>query len=120
MPANTAFTIRRTMNQESTQALRALLLPGLGVLRISGADAPAFLQGQFTNDVRLLADGRTQVAACCTNQGRVIALVRLRQTEEAIYALLPADLLAKLANHLRKFVLRSKVEVLQAAELHVG
>ena len=32
-----------------------------------------FLQGQFTNDVRLLADGRTQVAACCTNQGRVIA-----------------------------------------------
>ena len=108
------------MNDDPTQALRAVLLPGFGVLRIGGADAVTFLQGQFTNDVRLLADGRTQVAACCTNQGRVIALARLRQTDEAIYALLPADLLGKLATHLRKFVLRSKVEILQAADLNVG
>ena len=97
-----------------------MLLPGFGVLRIAGTDAATFLQGQFTNDVRLLADGRTQVAACCTNQGRVIALVRLRQTDEAIYALLPADLLGKVATHLRKFVLRAKVEILQAADLQVG
>jgi len=89
-------------------------------LRIGGADAVTFLQGQFTNDLRLLADGRTQVAACCTNQGRVIAIARLRQTDEAIYALLPADLLSKVATHLRKFVLRSKVEILQAADLNVG
>ena len=108
------------MNQESTQALRAVLLPGFGVLRIAGADAETFLQGQFTNDVRLLADGRTQVSACCTNQGRVIALMRLRRTEEAIYALLPADLTARLATHLRKFVLRARVEILRAADLHVG
>jgi tRNA-modifying protein YgfZ len=108
------------MSDDSTLALRATLLPGFGVLRIAGADAPQFLQGQFTSDVRLLADGRTQVSACCTNQGRVLALVRLRQVDEAIYALLPSDLLAKLATQLRKFVLRSKVEILQAADLHVG
>lgn len=108
------------MNEDPTQALRAVLLPGFGVLRIGGVDAVTFLQGQFTNDVRQLADGRTQVTACCTNQGRVIALARLRQTDEAIYALLPADLLGKVATHLRKFVLRSKVEILQAADLNVG
>ncbi|MDH5176903.1 MAG: folate-binding protein [Gammaproteobacteria bacterium] len=108
------------MNDDPTQAVRAVLLPGFGVLRIAGQDSVSFLQGQFTNDVRLLADGRTQVAACCTNQGRVIALVRLRQTDEAIYALLPTDLLGKLATHLRKFVLRAKVELLQAADLQVG
>lgn len=108
------------MHDDPTQAVRAVLLPGFGVLRIAGQDAVSFLQGQFTNDVRLLADGRTQVAACCTNQGRVIALVRLRQTDEAIYALLPTDLLGKLATHLRKFVLRAKVELLQAADLQVG
>ncbi len=108
------------MNDDPTQALRAVLLPGFGVLRIAGADAVTFLQGQFTNDVRLLADGRTQIAACCTNQGRVIAIVRFRQTNDAIYALLPADLLGKVAAHLRKFVLRAKVEILQAADLQVG
>ena len=70
------------MHDEHTLALRAVLLPGFGVLRIAGTDAIKFLQGQFTNDVRLLADGRTQVSACCTNQGRVIALARLRQTDD--------------------------------------
>jgi len=108
------------MNEDPAPAIRAVLLPVLGVLRIGGADAVTFLQGQFTNDVRLLADGRTQVAACCTNQGRVIALARFRQTDEAIYALLPADLLGTVASHLRKFVLRSKVEILQATDLNVG
>ena len=66
------------MTEDLTQALRAVLLPAFGVLRIGGADAATFLQGQFTNDVRLLADSRTQASACCTNQGRVIALARLR------------------------------------------
>ena len=108
------------MNEDSTKAFRTVLLPGFAVLRIGGADAATFLQGQFTNDVRLLADGRTQVTACCTNQGRVIAIARFRQTDEAIYALLPADLLGKVATHLRKFVLRSKVEILQATDLNVG
>jgi len=110
----------RTMNEVATPPFRTLLLPGFAVLRVGGTDAATFLQGQFTNDVRLLADGRTQVAACCTNQGRVIALVRFRQTDAAIYALLPADLLGKLATHLRKFVLRSKVEILHATDLNVG
>ena len=108
------------MIEDSTQALRATLLPALGVLRIAGPDAAAFLQGQLTNDARLLADGRTQVSALCTSQGRVTAVARLRQTEEAVYALLPADLLARVATQLRKFVLRAKVEILQAADLHVG
>jgi folate-binding protein YgfZ len=108
------------MHDDATQALRAVLLPGFAVLRIAGTDAVQFLQGQFTSDIRLLADGRTQVSACCTNQGRVIAVVRFRQTDEAIYALLPAEMINKVATQLRKFVLRAKVEILQAADLHVG
>jgi tRNA-modifying protein YgfZ len=112
--------IRLDMNEDNTQALRAVLLPGFGVLRVSGADAVTFLQGQCTTDIRLLADGRTQLSAFCTNQGRVLASVRFRQLDDAIYALLPADLLPRLATQLRKFILRAKVEVLQAADLHVG
>ncbi len=50
----------------------------------------------------------------------MIALPRLHQTDAAIYALLPADLMSRVATHLRKFVLRAKVEILQAADLHVG
>lgn len=105
---------------DSTQSVHAALLPFLGVLRIGGADAARFLQGQLTNDVLLLADGRTQLTALNTPQGRVIALLRLHQAEDAIYALLPTDLVETVATLLRRFVLRSKVELLVAADLQAG
>jgi len=105
---------------ESTQSIHAALLPFLGVLRFHGPDAATFLQGQVTHDTSLLADGRTLLAACNTPQGRVIALLRLRQTEDAVYALLPADLVEQVAGRLRRFVLRAKVDVQVAADLQVA
>jgi folate-binding protein YgfZ len=109
-----------TMTDETTQALRAALLPQLTVLRCGGPDAASFLQGQFSNDTGLLRDGRTQLSACNTSHGRVIALARLRQTEDAIYVLLPTGLAGTLLTHLRKFVLRAKVDLLHAHDLQVG
>jgi hypothetical protein len=105
---------------ESTQSVHAALLPFLGVLRVGGADAVRFLQGQLTNDVQLLSDGRTQLAAYNTPQGRVIALLRLHQGDDAIYALLPTELLERVSALLRRFVLRSKVDLQIAADLQVG
>jgi tRNA-modifying protein YgfZ len=96
-------------------------LPFLGVLAIAGPDALGFLQGQLTNDVRLLADGRTQLAALNTPQGRVIALLRLRLGDDGtVYALLPDELLEPVQAVLRRFVLRSKVQVRIASELRVA
>jgi folate-binding protein YgfZ len=105
---------------DSTQSIHAALLPFLGVLRFYGEDAARFLQGQVTHDTQLLKDGRTLLTACNTPQGRVIALLRLKQTEDAVYALLPADLLEHVASRLRRFVLRAKVDVQIAADLQVA
>ncbi len=95
-------------------------LPFLGVLRVAGPDALNFLQGQLTNDVRLLADGRTQLAALNTPQGRVVALLRLRLFEGTVYALLPTELIEPVSALLRRYVLRSKVRLEAATELQVG
>lgn len=92
----------------------------LAVLRFGGRDATTFLQGQLTNDVQVLADGRTQLSACNTPQGRVVALLRLRQAREAIHALLPAELADTLVIRLRRFVLRAKVDLAVATELKVA
>jgi folate-binding Fe-S cluster repair protein YgfZ len=108
------------MTHDATQALRATLLPHLAVLRAAGPDAVTFLQGQFTNDTRLLADGRTQLSSCSTSHGRVIAIMRLRQTDDAIYVLLPTELATRLLTHLGKFVLRAKVDLVHAHDLQVG
>lgn len=107
------------MNQTS-QSSPAATLPFLGVLRLAGPEAAAFLQGQVTHDTALLADGRTLLAACNTPQGRVVALMRLRQSDGIVYALLPADLVEVTAAHLRRFVLRAKADVQVAADLQVA
>jgi len=105
---------------ESTQTVHTALLPFLGVLRLAGPDAATFLQGQLTNDTRLLSDGRTQLAACTTPQGRVIALLCLHASADGVHALLPADLAERVAAHLRKYVLRAKVAIEVANDLQVG
>lgn len=86
-------------------------LPFLTALRFEGPDAVTFLQGQLTADVRQLADGRTQLAAANTPQGRVIAVLRLRQHGETVAALLPASLAEPLATQLKRYVLRAKVRI---------
>jgi folate-binding protein YgfZ len=96
---------------------RPTLLPFLGLLRVEGPDAVSFLQGQLTHDLRLLADGRTLLAACCSPQGRVIALPRLRQQGGSVYALLPRELAEPLAARLRRFVLRARLRLSVADEL---
>jgi hypothetical protein len=95
-------------------------LPFLAVLRIAGADAASFLQGQVTSDVRLLGDGRTQLAAYNTPQGRVIGLLRLRESSGAIHALLPGEIAPSLASLLQRFVLRAKVDLRLERELDVA
>jgi folate-binding protein YgfZ len=103
-----------------TGIAHATKLPFLAPILFRGPDAVGFLQGQLTNDVQLLADGRTQLAACITPQGRVIALLRLHQTGQDtapdIVALLPAELAQPVMDRLRKFVLRARVEILSPAD----
>jgi tRNA-modifying protein YgfZ len=70
--------------------------------------------------VRLLDDGRTQLAGYNTPQGRAIALLRLKKADDAIYALLPADLLERVRILLHRFVLRSRVDLQVANDLQAG
>jgi hypothetical protein len=86
-------------------------LPGLGVLRLDGGDAVAFLQGQVTADLGLLAPGTSTLAGWCSPQGRVIALLRLGIAEGGVIAVLPRELCAAVADRMRRFVMRSRVSI---------
>jgi hypothetical protein len=86
-------------------------LKDLGVLRIAGADARAFLQGQLSNDIERLGDSGSLLAALNTAHGRVVAVLRLITRPEGILAILPASLIPLTIERLRKHVLRSKVEL---------
>ena len=86
-------------------------LPPTAVVRVKGEDAPTFLQGQVTCDVRQLKPYSFSPGAFCNPQGRVIANFWLARDELGFKLLLAADLAEKVILRLKAYVLRSKVEI---------
>jgi folate-binding protein YgfZ len=109
-------TCGKTMLKQLTDAHRATRLADWGVVRVQGADAVKFLQGQVSNDVSRLVAGSSLLAGLHNPQGRAIALLRLVLADsDTILALLPRELAAGVAARLAKFVLRAKVKVTDAS-----
>jgi tRNA-modifying protein YgfZ len=92
--------------------LSPLALDSLGVLGARGADAMSFLQGQLSNDLRLLTAERALLAGYHNPQGRTIALLRLIELAPGeIIAILPRELVGAVAARMAKFILRAKVKL---------
>jgi hypothetical protein len=84
----------------------------LAALRVAGADAASFLQGQVTSDVEALAPGSLQLSAWCSPKGRVLANFMVRRIDAGHFELLlPRPLLEFIRRRLSMFVLRSKVAI---------
>lgn len=98
----------------------------LGVIRVQGTDAPAFLQGQLTNDVLTLSGDEARLAGYLTPNGRMLATFWVirhdqspepEQAEEPVFWLVCSrDIAASIAKRLGIYVLRAKVKVLDISE----
>lgn len=86
-----------------------------GLIAVSGSDSVTFLQGQLTNDIKLLAQG-AQWNGYCTAKGRLLALFYSFSINEVIYLQCPRELIPDLIKRLRVFVLRSKVLIEDASD----
>ena len=89
----------------------------LGTLRAQGADTDTFLQGQLSNDLRLLTTRRAQLSSYNSPKGRVLALLALmRAADGGVLLELRRDLLEATLKRLRMFVLRSKLVLDNASD----
>jgi folate-binding protein YgfZ len=92
----------------------------LGLLEISGADAVTFLQGQVTNDVKLLMgqDNKSSAhyTAYCNPKGRMLALFLAFAQHDHLYLQFNRTLLEPIMKRLKMYVMRSKVEIKDASE----
>jgi folate-binding protein YgfZ len=82
----------------------------LKTILVDGTDAFDFLQNQLTNDLRLLGSETEILAAWCNPKGRVIWSGTVRTTESGYALSVAADLADDVANRLKVFRFRSKVE----------
>jgi tRNA-modifying protein YgfZ len=87
------------------------VISSLGTLLVSGADTRSFLQGQLSADVDTLTPARAVLASCNSAQGRVQAVLWLVAHSDGIALVLPASMVERTAARLRKYVLRSKVQI---------
>jgi tRNA-modifying protein YgfZ len=93
-------------------ALEGIYLQDTGIVRVSGADAVKFLQGQLSNDVASLNAQQSLLAGYHNPQGRTIAVLRLVQwNADEILLVVPRELAAVVAARLAKYVLRAKAKV---------
>jgi len=104
------------LEKEADLNARTMRLPELGIVRIEGSDARGFLQGQLSNDLRLLTPAASLLTSYNSSQGRVIALPRLIERDQETLAILPRQLIGKVIERLRKHVLRAKVVLTEVSE----
>ncbi|WP_290647719.1 hypothetical protein [Aquisalimonas sp.] len=95
-------------------------LPGVGVIRVVGQDAPAFLHAQLSHSVDDQGTEQWRLAGYCNPKGRLLGLFQVVRLEADDFLLLTdASLIEPLVKRLRMFVLRARV-ALQDFTAHAG
>ncbi|MES2636901.1 MAG: folate-binding protein [Pseudomonadota bacterium] len=102
----------------ATQRVNTLCdLNHLGLLEIGGADAVGFLQGQVTNDVKLLLTSNiAHYSGYCTPKGRLLSLFLAFAHYDHLHLQFNRALLEPTMKRLKMYVMRSKVEIKDVSE----
>lgn len=92
------------------------------LIEASGDDVVEFLQGQLTNDIKLVNDKLSQLSAYCNPKGRILANFRIFKRNDHYFLRLPADTSEATIKRLRMFIMRSKVELTDSSDtlIHIG
>jgi len=93
------------------------VLPHLGVIRAIGADAANFLHNQLTNDLLLMKEGQSCLAAFCNAKGRMQASFMVyKKSADDLWLVCSRDLVEQTVKRLSMFVLRAKVKLTNASD----
>jgi len=86
-------------------------LPHRALLQFTGPDRVSFLQGMLSNDVRVLKMFDGQQATILTQQGKVIADLRVLCAMNSIYLDFWEPLKEKILAHLNRYLVADEVEI---------
>ncbi len=91
-------------------------LSHFGLIRVSGADARTFLQGQLTNDIHGVTTEHAQISSYCSPKGRMLGSFWIFQRGDDLFLQLPKERLDAVLKRLRMFVLRAQVLIEDASD----
>src|SRR5271170_6606543 len=102
------------MTGHDTELRGFVQLPNRSFLRLSGADRLTFLQGLVSNDVTKVAPGHAVYSCLLTPQGKFLHDFFLIADGDSLLIECEADRRADLAQRLKMYKLRSKIEIAEA------
>ncbi len=109
---NRKFTHTSSLAPELTHGTTYLFeLLHLGALKVSGAQARQFLQGQLSCDMRKIAPTSLRQGVMCNLKGRILAILEVINWHDDFYLILPLDLFAETIQTLSKTAMLSRVEL---------
>ncbi|PKF58541.1 tRNA-modifying protein YgfZ [Alteromonadales bacterium alter-6D02] len=83
----------------------------LGVISLSGVENEVFLQGQLTCDVTTITESHSLLGAHCDAKGKMLGILRLLKTPQAILALQAIENIESHLPQLKKYAVFSQVEI---------
>ncbi len=102
------------------QAARAAVglvdLPQRGLLQFTGPDRRSFLQGMLSNDLTALKPFEGQYATLLTQQGKVVADVRVLCALNSFYLDFWEHLRERILEHFRRYLVADEVEIADRTE----
>jgi folate-binding protein YgfZ len=87
-----------------------------GLLQFTGPDRLSFLQGMLSNDLRSLKPFEGQSATLLTQQGKVVADVRVLCSLNSFYLDFWTNLKSKIIEHLNRYLVADEVEITDRSE----
>ncbi|MDW8108016.1 MAG: glycine cleavage T C-terminal barrel domain-containing protein [Armatimonadota bacterium] len=93
-----------------------LNLTDWGLIRLAGADRQRFLQGQTTNDLRPLVEGKGVYTAFCTPTGHLIADGYVLEADDSYLLVLPPPVWGEILTRLSEAIILDDVVLLPLQE----
>jgi folate-binding protein YgfZ len=115
---NTVKNFGLSIAEEQTAYTNLVLadLSHYALIEASGDDVIEFLQGQLSNDIKLVSENTGQLSAYCNPKGRILANFRIFMRQEHYFLRMRADIVDATLKRLRMFVMRSKVELVNSSD----
>ena len=90
---------------------RFVVLDQVSLIEVQGEDHIEFLQGQLTQDIKLLTQGQAKFAGYCNPKGRILAFFLAYGYHNAIHIQIDKSIEESILKRLKMYVLRSKVTI---------
>ena len=88
-----------------------ILLNTSSMIKVEGDDRVPFLQGQLTQDIKLISHDKALFAGFCNPKGRVLAFMLCFEEHDSIHIQIDSSIAEPILRRLKMYVLRSKVSL---------